>query len=193
MLNLLLWQETNSHMYATHRSHRLTRASTLAHLGIPVCLLAYLYGFQFETLVLFGFFPQRESVCKNGLALGNRRDYVRTTQPVSLGKVRRRPLRRMVRMRVIESGDTQPLHARFTLDSDQFSKGNLVAIMRRIRACIPRLDRCVDRPALSSRLPKQRAAALMRRSLLAVGRIAAAVESCGGGALPGGGGVPGVP
>src|ERR1700733_4109123 len=96
------------------------------------------------------------------MALGYRRDHVRTPQPMRLGEVCRRPLRRMVGMRVIEPGNLQTLVARAALDANQLKGSNMVAVVRGIRPRIPGPYRLQHAPPLRLGPPQQRAAALVR-------------------------------
>ena len=68
-----------------------------------------------------------------------------------LRKVSLRPLRRMVGMRVIKTGDVQALAPCLALNLHQLSGRNVIAVMRRICSRIPGLHRCFDAPALGCR------------------------------------------
>ena len=71
-------------------------------------------------------------------------------------------------MRVIETRYAQTLPPRFALNLYQFSRRNLIPVVRRIGSRITGLYRCFNAPALCCIVPQQSAAALVRISLFAV-------------------------
>src|SRR5581483_9984371 len=87
---------------------------------------------------------------------------------MSLGEIGRRPLRWMIGMRVIEARNLQPLGPRLALNLHQLHRGNVVAIVRRIRARIARPHGLDNRPGLLHAMAEQGAAALVRIRLFAV-------------------------
>src|SRR5215469_2330234 len=71
--------------------------------------LADVDGDLLEALVFLGGSGEKEGVGGGGAAAGNGGDDVNAADPVGLFEVRRRPLRRVVRMGVVEAGDIEPL------------------------------------------------------------------------------------
>src|SRR6266852_982930 len=69
-------------------------------------------------------------------ALVHARDHVGTAEPVGFFEVGGRPLRGMIRVRVIEADDVLAALAAFALNTDKFPGIDLVAVMWRVRASI---------------------------------------------------------
>lgn len=78
-------------------------------------------------LVLFQAPLQSEGAGLAGLPADYAGDQVRAADPVCVVQVGRRPLRRMVRMRVIEADDFKAALMRFALHANQFTRIDVVA------------------------------------------------------------------
>src|SRR6185369_12203240 len=105
------------------------------------------YGFQLKVLVFFAGAGEEEGVGHGGFALRYFGDDVGAAEPVSFGQIGGRPLRGVVGVRVIKACDVEIATSCFALDSDQFDKSNLIAVVGGIGTDVSGANRKVDDPA----------------------------------------------
>ncbi len=149
----------------------------LARSSVSKCLagegaratLNYLNLLIHQLLVVLVATRQLEGISQRGFALFNAGDDVRAAKPVSFGEVGRRPLRRMVRVGVVEANDVLFTLAAFPLDSDQFFGIDVVAVLRRIGTRVARAcEGSYYARAIAIHSTEQDAAALVRIGFLAM-------------------------
>src|SRR5208283_3661581 len=132
-----------------------------------------------EFLVLLAGAGEQERVGDGGVALIDTGDDVRTADPVRLGKIRLRPLRGTIRVRVIEANDVQTLLACLALDADELLGRDVEAVVRAVGAGVAGADDLADVVAIRRSVAQQHAAALVRIGLFAVraqGRVVGVAE-----------------
>jgi len=102
-----------------------------------------------EALVFLRGAGEEKGIGHLGFALRDLGDDVAAADPMSLGEIGGRPLRRVVGMGVIEAGDVETLFGGFALDLYQFNGSNVVAVMRLVGSCVSRAHRRRDQPSFS--------------------------------------------
>ena len=130
-----------------------------------------LFDRDFFVVKLFGFFfsGQFKGVGLRRSALFHAGDDIGAAYPVGLGEIGLRPTGGMVRMRVVEPDDVQLRCAGLALDTYQFTRIDVVAIMRRVAARVAAAhDAAHILHPFVVNLPQQHATALVRVSLFAV-------------------------
>jgi hypothetical protein len=130
--------------------------------------IADLHFLRLEVLVVFRGSGEQEGVGDSGLAVIDFCDYVGAAQPVRLGEIGGRPLRGMVRMRMVEAGDLEVAAPRQTRYFNQLGGGDLVAAVGGIEANVGCMCERNNLPALRRGAAQQSAAALVRIGSLAV-------------------------
>ena len=111
---------------------------------------------------------QFERIRNRGLPFLHAGNHIRAAEPVRFGEISRRPLCRMVRMRMIKADDVLSALAAFPLDANQFARIDVIAVLRRIRTRVAATSDRTLRSRLAIHLAKQNSAAFVRIGLLAV-------------------------
>src|SRR5208282_1355737 len=134
------------------------------HLGLLVCefLVVFVIVRQFGA-------RQFERICNRCPALFYAGNQVGAPEPVGFGKIGRRPLRRMVGMRVIEADDLLAALAPVALNANQFPGIDAITVVWRVVTRIAAANTARNGPpAIVPELSEQHAATLVRISFLSV-------------------------
>ena len=106
-----------------------------------------------------------------GPALSKFRDEIAAAQPVRFSQIGRRPLCRVIRMRMIKAGDFKVAAARLAGDLHQFGGGDLIAVCGGTGLRIGCAQETIDAPTIRNGQAEQGAAALVR-----IGRLSMFAE-----------------
>src|SRR5579883_417490 len=94
----------------------------------------HLNRFVLKGFVVFARACEQERIGLPGNALLDRRNDIRAADPVRFSKIGLRPLRWMVRMRVVETYNIEPALAPLALNADQFLWRDAVTVVGRVGA-----------------------------------------------------------
>src|ERR1700693_4143040 len=155
--------------HCSHRTQSKLHHHTSTRAGAPAPhLLAHVNLLVHKLLIVLIHSSELKRIRRHSFALFHAGDEIGTPNPVCLGKVSLRPACRMVRMRVIKADDVLSPFPPFPLNAHQFTRIDVIAVLRRVGASISAAHNRRDRARISIHLAEQHATALVRIGLFAV-------------------------
>src|ERR1700684_1235357 len=119
-----------------------------------------------EPLVLLLTPHQLKRIRHHGRALFYTGNQIRTPKPVRLSQIRRRPPRRMIRMRMVEPNNVLAALPSLALNANQFFGVDVVPVLWRVFPSISAARHRCDRSGVAIHLPQQHTTALVRIGFL---------------------------